>query len=52
MDVEEGGMCIMEWGAENKTGTLGTKRPWQSHGKEFRLYWKVFKSMNQGGNMI
>lgn len=25
MDVEEGGMCIMEWGAENKTGTLGTK---------------------------
>lgn len=29
-----------------------TKRPWQSHGKEFRLYWKVFKSMNQGGKMI
>lgn len=24
MEVEEGGMCIKEWGTENRTETLGT----------------------------
>lgn len=24
MEAEEGGMCIVEWEAENRTGTLGT----------------------------
>lgn len=51
-DNEQGQVCCELRVSRARNTSCRTEKPWQESGKMVGLYWKVFKSMNQGNNVI